>query len=118
MSKSRSVSKEWDFATVSKGTEISLGKFVLEYFTPLTLEVQTGVVSDEDTTEIWEETKKEEMEKVMGNRMGNKNRSARTESPMTDEKEVILTRYEKGGGEQTHSHTNGSQLVCVCERER
>ena len=29
VSKSRSVSKEWEF--VSKGTEISLGKFVLEH---------------------------------------------------------------------------------------
>ena len=37
------MSKEWDF--VSKGTEISLGTFVLEHFTPLTLDVQTGVVS-------------------------------------------------------------------------
>jgi hypothetical protein len=32
MSKARSVNKDWEF--VSKGTEISLGKFVLEYFTP------------------------------------------------------------------------------------
>jgi hypothetical protein len=37
---SRSVSKEWDF--VSKGTEISFGKFVLEHFTLLTLDIQTG----------------------------------------------------------------------------
>ncbi len=54
MSKASSVSKEWGF--VSKGTEIS-GKFVLEHFTPLTLDIQTGVVSAEDTTEIWEATK-------------------------------------------------------------
>ena len=37
-----------DFVFVSKGTEISLGKFVLEHFTLLTLDVQTGVVSNED----------------------------------------------------------------------
>ena len=49
MSKARSVSKEWEF--VSKGTEISLGKFVLEHFTPLTVDIQTGVVSTEDTVE-------------------------------------------------------------------
>jgi hypothetical protein len=78
MSKALSVSKEWDFD--SKGTEISLGKFVLDHFTPLTLDV----VSDEDIAEIWEAAKKEAMEKVRGN----KNRSARAESPMADEKEV------------------------------
>ena len=55
MSKARSVSKEWEF--VSKGTEIWLGKFVLEHFTPLTLDIQTGVVSAEDTAEIWEAAK-------------------------------------------------------------
>ena len=46
------VSKDWEF--VSKGTEISLGRFVSEYFTSLTLDTKTGVVSDEDTEEIWE----------------------------------------------------------------
>jgi hypothetical protein len=50
ISKARSVNKDWEF--VSKGTEISLGKFVTEYFTPLTLDLQTGVVSTEDTGEI------------------------------------------------------------------
>ena len=37
MSKSGSVtvSKEWDF--VSKGTEVSVGKFVIQYFTLVTL---------------------------------------------------------------------------------
>ena len=47
MSKARSVNKYWEF--VSKGTEISLGRFVSEYFTPLTLDTNEGVVSDEDT---------------------------------------------------------------------
>jgi hypothetical protein len=46
------VNKDWEF--VSKGTEISLGKFVSEYFTPLTLDHRTGMVSTEDTDEIWE----------------------------------------------------------------
>ena len=82
MIKTHSVRTEWDF--VSKDTEISLGKFVLEHFTPLTLDVQTGVTSDEDTTEIWETTKKESMEKVRGN----KNRSERADSPIIDETEV------------------------------
>ena len=47
MCKERSVYRDWEF--VSKGTEISLGKFVSEYFTPLTLDLRTGVVSTEDT---------------------------------------------------------------------
>ena len=65
-------------------TEISLGKFVLEYFTPLTLSSQMGVVSTEDTDEIWETSKEESMEKVRGR----SNRIVRTDSPMTDEEEV------------------------------
>ncbi len=69
---------------VSKGTEISLGKFVLEHFMQLTLGVKKVVVSDEDTAEIWEAAKKEAIEKVRGN----KNRSARADSPMIDEAEV------------------------------
>ena len=82
MSKARSVSKEWEF--VSKGTEIWLGKFVLEHFTPLTLDIQTGVVSTEDTVEIWETMKEDTIEKVRGN----KNRATGADSPMVDEKEV------------------------------
>jgi hypothetical protein len=64
MSKARSVRRDWEF--LSKGTEISLGKFVSEYFTPLTLGLQTGVVSTEDTDEIWEAVKEEAMEKIKG----------------------------------------------------
>jgi hypothetical protein len=64
MRKSRSVKKDWEF--VSKGTYISLGKFVSEYFTPLTLNLQTRVVSTEDMTEIWETEREEAIEKVRG----------------------------------------------------
>jgi hypothetical protein len=43
---------------------------VLEYFTSLTLDLQTGVVSTEDTDhvtdEIWETAKEETMEKIKG----------------------------------------------------
>ena len=47
MSKARSTCKDWDF--VSKGTEISTGRFLIEYFTPLTLgEQHQGALSDED----------------------------------------------------------------------
>ncbi len=38
MSKTPSVIKEWEF--VSKRTEISLGNFVLEHFTTVTLDIQ------------------------------------------------------------------------------
>ena len=64
MTKVRSVNKDWEF--VSKGTEISLGKFVSEYFTSRTLGSQTGVVSTEDTDGIWKTTKEEVMKKVKG----------------------------------------------------
>jgi hypothetical protein len=82
MSKAKSVGRDWEF--VSKGTEISLGKFVSEYFTPLTLGLQTGVVSTEDTDEIWETVKEEAMEKTKGR----KTRRARADSPMAVETEV------------------------------
>ena len=82
MSIARSVCRDWEF--VSKGTEISLGKFVSEYFTPLTLDSRTGVVSTEDTDEIWEAAKEEAMEKAKGKA----NRRARADSPMVDEAEV------------------------------
>ena len=62
MSKARSVDKDWEF--ISKGTEISLGRVVSEYFTPLTLDTKSEVVSVEDTAEIWEFAKEEAMEKV------------------------------------------------------
>ncbi len=68
---------------VSKGTEISLGKIVSEHFTSLTLDLQ-GVVSTEDTEEIWEEAKEETMNKVKGRA----NRRVRPDSPMVDETEV------------------------------
>ena len=76
--------RDWEF--VSKGTEISLGKFVSEYFTQLTLTLDspTGVVSTEDTDEIWKEAKEEAMEKVKGRA----NRQVREDSPMVDETEV------------------------------
>ena len=66
MSKARSVSKDWEF--VSKGTEISLGRFVSEYFTPLTLDTNTGVISDEDTSVIWGAAKETTIEKARRNR--------------------------------------------------
>jgi len=84
------VNKDWEF--VSKGTEISLGKFVSEFFTPLTLSSQMDVVSTEDTDEIWEVAKEEAMEKVRGRA----NRQVRADSPVTDEakveKSVCLSR--------------------------
>ena len=82
MSKARSVCRDWEF--VSKGTQISLGKFVSEYYTSLTLDSQMGVVSTEDTDEIWKAAKEEAMEKVKGRA----NRQVRADSPMTDEEEV------------------------------
>jgi hypothetical protein len=57
---------------------------VSEYFTPLTLNLQTSVVSTEDTDEIWETAKEEAMEKVRGRA----NRPAKGDSPMVDEAEV------------------------------
>jgi hypothetical protein len=50
-----------------------MGRFVSEHFTTLTLDIKTGVISDEDTPEIWEAAKEVTMEKVRRNknRVGN-----------------------------------------------
>jgi hypothetical protein len=82
MSKTHSVNKEWEF--VSKGTEISLGKFVSEHLTSLTLDIKTSVVSDEDTVEIWEVVKEEVIEKTRRN----KNRASGGDLLLIDEEEV------------------------------
>jgi hypothetical protein len=58
MCKALSVCKEWDF--VSKGTQLSVGRFLIEYFAPLTLgEQYQGVLSNEDVIEVWTAAKPE-----------------------------------------------------------
>ncbi len=64
-----------------------MGKFVSEYFTPLTLVLQTGVVSTEDTDEIWEAAKEGAMEKTKRR----ETRGAGADSPMAAETEVEVT---------------------------
>ena len=59
-------------------------RFVSEHFTPLTLDIKTGVISDEDTVEIWEDVKEVVMEKVRRN----KNRTSGEDSILIDEEEV------------------------------
>ena len=82
MSKARSVRKDWEF--VSKGTEISMGRFVSEIFTPLTLDSNTGVISDEDTVEIWGSAKEVVIEKARRN----KKKTSVEDSTMIDVREV------------------------------
>ncbi len=58
---------------MSKGTEISVGRFLIEYFTPLTLgEQHQGVLSDEDVAEVWLATKSEAISKVRRTKGGTK----------------------------------------------
>ena len=45
-----------------------MGRFVSQYFTPLTFDIKTVVVSVEDTAEIWEDEKEVSMEKVRRNK--------------------------------------------------
>jgi len=82
MSSAGSVCKDWEF--VSKGTEISLGKFVSEHFTPLTLNAKSEVISTEDTPDIWEAAKGEALEKARRKA----SRQASADSPRLDEAEV------------------------------
>jgi hypothetical protein len=57
---------------------------VSEYFTPLTFDTNTGVVSDEDTAEIWEAAKEVVIEKVRRN----KDRTSGGDSTVIDVGEV------------------------------
>ena len=83
MSKACSVCKDWDF--VSRGTEILVGRFLIEHFIPLTLERQhQSALSDEDVTEVWAATKLESIRKVRQMKDGVKE----AEEPHPDEKEV------------------------------
>ena len=86
MSKTHSTYKDWDF--VSKDTEISVGRFLIEYFTPLTLgEQHQGALSDEDVTEVWLAAKSEAVSKVRRTKGGVKG----AEAHCPDEKEVEKT---------------------------
>jgi hypothetical protein len=86
MSKARSACKDWDF--VSKSTEISFDRFLIEYFTPLTLGAQhQGALSDEVVTEVWLAAKSEAISQVRRTKDGTKG----TETHCPDEKEVEKT---------------------------
>ena len=91
MIKARSACKDWDF--VSKGTEISVGRFLSEYFTPLTMgEQHQGALSDEDVTEVWSAAKSEAIrkaERISSLRTKDGAKGAEAHSP--DEKEVEKT---------------------------
>ncbi len=72
---------------MSKGTEISVGRVLIEYFTPLTLGENQGDLSDEDVTEVWLTVKSEAIRKVRRTNDGVKG----SEAPCPDEKEVETT---------------------------
>ena len=62
MNKTHSVDKNWEFVSVD-------------------IDIKTGVISDEDTTEIWETEEEVVMQKVRRN----KNRSSGGDSILIDE---------------------------------
>ena len=61
-----------------------MGRFVSEFFTPLTLNSNTGVISNEDTSEIWGAAKEVAIEKVRRN----KDRTSGGDSTLIDVGEV------------------------------
>ena len=55
----------WEIRGAWLGTELSVSRFLIEYFTPLTLgEQYQGALSDEDVTEVWAAANLEAMSKV------------------------------------------------------
>jgi hypothetical protein len=113
MCKVRSTCKDWDF--VYKGTDISVVRLLIEYFTPLTLgEEHQGDLLDEDVTEVWLKVKSEKIIKVRRTKGGAKrHRSDEKEVEMTfclsrpddclsrpDDRDILL-RHEINRGETT-----------------
>ena len=91
MNKARSTCKDWDF--VSKGTEISVGRFLIEYFTPVTLgEQHQGALSDEDVAEVWLAAKSEAISKVRRTKGGAKGAEAHCPDVKEVEKTFWLSR--------------------------
>jgi len=91
MSKARSTCKDWDF--VSKGTEISVGRFLIEYFTPVTLgEQHQGALSDEDVAEVWLAAKSEAISKARRTKGGAKGAEAHCPDVKEVEKTFWLSR--------------------------
>ncbi len=75
---------------MSEGTEISVGRFLIEYFTPFALgEQHLGTLSDEDVTEalVWLAAKSEAISKVRRT----KGEVKGAEAHISDEKEVQKT---------------------------
>ena len=56
----------------------------MDHFTQLTLDNNSGVVSDEDTVDIWKSTKQETIDKVRRTKSG----TSQGELLMIDEEEV------------------------------
>jgi hypothetical protein len=66
-------------------------KFVSERFTLLTLDIQTSVVSDEDTSEIWEDVK---VRRRTSSSYTNKNTVTKTKSHTSDRLSVFFTNHK------------------------
>jgi hypothetical protein len=96
MSKAHSACKDWNF--LSNGTEISVGRFLIEYFTPLTLgEQHQGALSDEDVTEVWLAAKSEAISTVRRTKGGAKGAEAHCPDEKELEKTFWLSRPEMVG---------------------
>ncbi len=93
MSKAHSTCKDWDF--VSKGTEISVGRFLIEYFTPLMLgDEHQGALSDEDVAEVWLVAKSEAISKVRRTKCGAKGAEAHCPDVKEVEKTFWISRSD------------------------
>jgi hypothetical protein len=83
---------------VSKGTEISVGRFLIEYFTPLTLgEQHQGALSDKDVAEVWLAAKSETIIKVRRTKGGAKGAEAHCPDVKEVEKTFCLIRPDDWG---------------------
>jgi hypothetical protein len=78
---------------VSKDTEISVGRFLIEYYTPLTLgEQHQGALSNEDVVEVWLAVKSEAISKVRRTKGGAKGAEAHCPDVKEVEKTFWLSR--------------------------
>ena len=78
---------------MSKDTEISVGRFLTQIFTPITLVKQhQSVISNVDVTEVWLTENSEVIHKVRKMQVGVKG----VDTPSPDEKEVEKTFWITG----------------------
>ena len=98
---------------MSRRTEISLGRFVSEHFTPLTLDIKTWVISDEDTTKSFWISRPDDW--VVNRKI---KKIILLEFKRTSDYSESYYRHMWRGTEQQHTHITSNGVTGVSDRSR